>query len=432
MAIQPPFKVAFSAAKEYAKTKNAAACKEQLMRCLGFLYDTLTISRTTTDRAKCMTTIDSFKRIIHVLNTEGITPEVRKFFNIVVETTPPRYSSRPAPTPTPSAPSAPASASPAPVKAEPTPAPSAPASSGAGTDMGSLFDMLTPDTPTPSAPSAPSSPAGASAMGGGSIFDMLTPDTPTPAPVQPTAPTPATPPPAQPQEKPRAPISVAPSTPRAPERAIPPITPSPDKEWSEIVYDNSIGGVVTLHVPGGAGTGFIISDKGFLLTNHHVVVEDKYENTFHDEIYMCFSESKRLYKVNFIDADEDRDVALCRFDPSYLDSFSVLPIIDDYSRLRPGAAVVLIGNPVSQGIAPFTGTVSYTCNNSNDLVFSAPSNPGCSGGPVLDKSGFVVGINKSLTVSVNGVKTQGFTNATPMDQVKKLLEKWKQKHNLNF
>lgn len=228
------------------------------------------------------------------------------------------------------------------------------------------------------------------------------------------------------------PIIVPPTTPRAPEAVIPPVMPRADKEWSEIVYDNSIRGVVTVHIPGGAGTGFIISDKGFLLTNHHVVSEDKYRGTFHSDITMNFSDSRRLYDLEFIDADESYDVALCRFDPASLPKFTTLPLIADYSTLRPGAAVVLIGNPVSQGIAPFTGTVSYTCNNSGDLVFSAPSNPGCSGGPVLDRNGFVVGINKSLTVSVNGVKTQGFTNATPMNQVKKLLEKWKAEHHLTF
>ena len=213
---------------------------------------------------------------------------------------------------------------------------------------------------------------------------------------------------------------------------ISPVAPATDKEWSEVVFDNSIKGVVTIHVPGGSGTGFIISDKGYLLTNHHVVSQDKYRGTFHNDITMNFDGSRRLYDLEFIDADPTYDVALCRFDPKSLPTFAVLPLIPDYSKLKKGAAVVLIGNPVSQGIAPFTGTVSYTCNNSGDLVYSSPSNPGCSGGPVLDKNGYVVGINKSLTVSVNGVKTQGFTNATPANQIAKLLKAWKDKHSLNF
>ncbi len=202
-----------------------------------------------------------------------------------------------------------------------------------------------------------------------------------------------------------------------------------DKEWSELVYDHSINGVVTVHVPGGYGTGFIISDRGYLLTNNHVVATDR-RGTYHNEISMNFDNSHKRYSLTLIDADPTYDVALCKFDPKKLTSFVSLPFIPDYSTLKKGAPVVLIGNPVSQGIAPFTGTVSYTCNDSGDLVYSSPSNPGCSGGPVLDKNGFVVGINKSLTVSVGGVKTQGFTNATPANQIKKLLLKWKKEHNL--
>lgn len=204
---------------------------------------------------------------------------------------------------------------------------------------------------------------------------------------------------------------------------------SSDKEWSELVYDRSINGVVTVHVPGGYGTGFIISDKGYLLTNNHVVATDR-RGTYHNEISMNFDGSHKCYNLTLIDADPTYDVALCKFDPKKLPSFVSLPFIPDYSTLKKGAPVVLIGNPVSQGIAPFTGTVSYTCNDAGDLVYSSPSNPGCSGGPVLDRNGFVVGINKSLTVSVGGVKTQGFTNATPANQIKKLLKKWMNEHKL--
>ena len=204
---------------------------------------------------------------------------------------------------------------------------------------------------------------------------------------------------------------------------------SGEKEWSEEVYDRSIGGVVTVHVSGGYGTGFIISDKGYLLTNNHVVATDR-RGVYHNEITMNFDGSHKRYDLTLIDADPTYDVALCKFDPKKVDKFVTLPLIPDYSTLKKGAPVVLIGNPVSQGIAPFTGSVSYTCNDSGDLVYSSPSNPGCSGGPVLDKNGFVVGINKSLTVSVGGVKTQGFTNATPANQIKKLLKKWMNEYKL--
>ncbi|MBR2296465.1 MAG: trypsin-like peptidase domain-containing protein [Clostridia bacterium] len=385
MATQNPFALAYKTAREFAIAKNPKGCREQLYKCLGYLLDTLPMCKTIVDKAKCRSTIDQIKSVISILSSNGINEEVCAFFKISIVSTPP---------------------------SEP---------------VGKSVKITPPSESTPR---------------------PTTPVTPKPTPTQPVATSPKVETPVEPVVAPPIsstpkgdsvgtapirPISVPPIvTPKAPEALVPPVMPRADQEWSEAVYDKSIRGVVTVHVPGGAGTGFIISDKGFLLTNHHVVVADKYKNQFHDEIYMCFSDSRRMYELKFIDADETYDVALCRFTPSSLPSFATLPLIPDYSTLRPGAAVVLIGNPVSQGIAPFTGTVSYTCNNCGDLVFSAPSNPGCSGGPVLDRNGYVVGINKSLTVSVNGVKTQGFTNATPMNQVKKLLDEWKKKHNLSF
>jgi V8-like Glu-specific endopeptidase len=76
------------------------------------------------------------------------------------------------------------------------------------------------------------------------------------------------------------------------------------------------------------------------------------------------------------------------------------------------------------GLAPFTGVVRFTKNDNGNLVYTAPSNPGDSGGPVLNRKGECIGINKSKTLAVNNVSADSYANATPMDKINELLEKW--------
>ena len=58
------------------------------------------------------------------------------------------------------------------------------------------------------------------------------------------------------------------------------------------------------------------------------------------------------------------------------------------------------------------------------MVYTAPSNPGDSGGPVFNRIGECIGINKSRTVAVNGTAAEAYANATPMDKIDELLKKW--------
>ena len=123
-------------------------------------------------------------------------------------------------------------------------------------------------------------------------------------------------------------------------------------------------------------------------------------------------------------SDKKTDVALCRFDTSEVQGFSSVKRIADYAQLKQGADCLVIGNAFGMGLAPFTGIVRFTKNNSGNLVYTAPSNPGDSGGPVFNRIGECIGINKSKTVAVNGTAADGYTNATPMDEIEQLLQKW--------
>lgn len=180
-----------------------------------------------------------------------------------------------------------------------------------------------------------------------------------------------------------------------------------------------------------SGTGFIISDNGYLLTNDHVVFHEN-NSAFHSKVYMSFVGDKTKYKIEPLFSDKKADVALCKFDPAEIGDFTHVKRITDYSTVKQGADCLVIGNAFGYGLAPFSGTIRYTKNNSGDMVYTAPSNPGDSGGPVFNRCGECIGINKSKTVTVGSVPADGYANATPMDRIDALLEKWTSANNIEL
>ncbi len=88
---------------------------------------------------------------------------------------------------------------------------------------------------------------------------------------------------------------------------------------------------------------------------------------------MSFVGEKKTYKLEVLFSDKKADVALCRFNPSEVPSFSSVKRIDDYSCVKQGADCLVIGNAFGMGLAPFTGIIRFTCNNNGNMVYTAPS-----------------------------------------------------------
>lgn len=202
---------------------------------------------------------------------------------------------------------------------------------------------------------------------------------------------------------------------------------SQEQGWCAKIFEENKTSIVEIRVEGieknTTGTGFIISENGYLLTNDHLVFDEENQN-YYNNVKMSFINDKKSYRLNVIISDKKTDLALCSFEPDIVKEFTVVKLISNYDKVLQGADCLVIGNAFGMGLAPFTGVVRFTKNNNGDLVYTAPSNPGDSGGPVFNRQGQCIGINKSKTLTVNHVSADSYSNATPMDTILDKLDKW--------
>lgn len=199
-------------------------------------------------------------------------------------------------------------------------------------------------------------------------------------------------------------------------------------DWKADVFKNNKKAVVEITISMEdhqiIGTGFIISKKGYILTNDHIVYNESTGNYF-SNIKMTMIGDKKPIKLTVLFSDKQSDVALCSFNPTDVkESFSIVRRIKDYSKIAQGSECVIIGNALGTGLAPFPGTIRFPKTDQGNLVFMANANQGDSGGPVFNSEGECIAINKSRMIAFQGIEVTGFNNATPMDQIEQLLKKW--------
>jgi serine protease Do len=166
----------------------------------------------------------------------------------------------------------------------------------------------------------------------------------------------------------------------------------------------------------GSGSGFVISEDGYILTNNHVV-EDA------SELRVMLSDGEELV-AELVGTDPEIDVALIKVEPEQ--PLRTLTL-GSSSSLRVGDWVVAIGNPLDYDHTVTAGIVSAKGRKINATTYDdfiqtdASINPGNSGGPLLNTTGEVVGINTA--VSRFG---QGIAFSVPIDMVKELIDDLKQ------
>lgn len=155
------------------------------------------------------------------------------------------------------------------------------------------------------------------------------------------------------------------------------------------------------------GSGFIISNDGYILTNAHVV-------SGADEVIVKLSDN-REFKAKIIGTDKRTDVALVKIEASGLQKVT----IGDLSKLKVGEWVAAIGSPfglentMTAGIVSAKGRALPQENFVPFIQTDVAINPGNSGGPLFNLNGEVVGINSQIYSRSGG--SMGLSFAIPID-----------------
>ena len=172
----------------------------------------------------------------------------------------------------------------------------------------------------------------------------------------------------------------------------------------------------------GIGTGFIVSEDGYIVTNEHVSGE-KFSNCY------VTLENGKSFKGNVVWSDSNLDISIVKINMKNLDYIS----LGNSNESRIGETVYAIGNPVgyefqrtvtSGIISAVDRTVKFTENNQEiymaDLIQTdATINPGNSGGPLIKPDGTVIAVNSVKITSAEGI---GF--AVPINVIKPVVQKF--------
>jgi putative serine protease PepD len=188
------------------------------------------------------------------------------------------------------------------------------------------------------------------------------------------------------------------------------------------VYAAVADGVVAVQVGGGSGTGFVIDDRGTIVTNAHVVGESS-------QASVRFGDSGAAVDAEVLGSDPSTDLAVLRVDPSRAGTLHPLALADS-DDVRVGDEVVAIGHPfgldrtATAGIVSGLGREIQAPNGfSIDEVIQtdAAINPGNSGGPLVDGRGRVVGVNSQIATNGGGGGNVGVGFAVPANTVREVV-----------
>ena len=170
----------------------------------------------------------------------------------------------------------------------------------------------------------------------------------------------------------------------------------------------------------GIGSGFIINEEGYILTNYHVIQGAQ-------EISVTLSNDVTT-TAQVINYDENQDVAMIKI----LDENVEIPAtveLGDSDALQPGEEVIAIGTPLSTELSSTVtkGIISATSRSvavesgvtMNLIQTDAAINAGNSGGPLVNTKGEVVGINSS---KISGEAVEGIGFSIPINDIKDKIE----------
>ena len=176
------------------------------------------------------------------------------------------------------------------------------------------------------------------------------------------------------------------------------------------------GGFAQQYVQQGAGSGVIISEDGYIITNYHVI--EGAEN-----ITVTLRDGATSYKAKLIGSDEDNDIALLKIDATGLSAATM----GNSSDLAVGDYVVAIGNPLGQLggtvtdgiISALARQVTVEGKSMTLLQHNAQISPGNSGGGLFNSNGELIGI---VNAKDSATEVEGIAFAIPINNVLDIID----------
>lgn len=169
----------------------------------------------------------------------------------------------------------------------------------------------------------------------------------------------------------------------------------------------------------GLGSGVLVTEDGYVLTNHHVIAGV-------DEIQITTHEGEK-FTAEWIGSDQKRDVAVLKIRSEEKRKFPSLTL-GDSSKVRVGEMVMAVGNPFGLNETVTSGIISAKQRRLSDgeneyFQVDAVINPGNSGGPLVNARGEIIGLNVAIFTGQQDVQVwQGIGLAIPADEVREVYE----------
>ena len=179
-----------------------------------------------------------------------------------------------------------------------------------------------------------------------------------------------------------------------------------------VVADMVRQGVVSVRAGGASGTGFLIDDRGHILTNHHILAAGS------ADVSVTGPDGRRL-PADVVGTDPGYDLAVLRVEPGA--AWRALAI-GSSARVRVGEEVLAVGSPLGLSGTVTSGIVSAVDRavrigggRQSALQTDASINPGNSGGPLVNARGEVIGVNTAIA-TYSGGGSIGIGFAIPIDR----------------
>lgn len=172
------------------------------------------------------------------------------------------------------------------------------------------------------------------------------------------------------------------------------------------------------------GSGIIISEDGYILTNNHIINSSSsyYEVGKANKVIVTLFNDETEYEATIVGTDEETDLAVLKIDKSGL----TVAELGDSSSVQVGEFAMAIGNPLGMQSSVSSGMISATDRKVTSdgrtytlLQTDAAINSGNSGGALANSKGQIIGIN-TLKMSGSGVEGMGF--AIPINSAKPIYE----------